>query len=235
VGKIISTPNLSLEVIGVLEEQGATLGNDQDDMLAIPLSTGLSQLPDSQRRQLFFQARIDPKLNADDGADIVRDALRRIKGVQPKEREGFMVFSPKQITGIISGITANITAVAGGMVSVALLVGGIGIMNIMLVSVTERTREIGVRKAVGAKRRDIMAQFLIEASFLSLLGGAVGILVGFSLGAVLGKSLLGQVGGIPLWAILAGFGVPAAVGLVFGLYPAAKASKLDPIEALRFE
>src|SRR5262249_19785421 len=155
-------PQLSLEVIGVLEEQGASLGNDPDNNVLIPLSTGRALLSDVQRRQLFFQARIDPKYSADDGADLVEDALRRVKGLRDKEPSGFKVFSPKQIVGIVSTITGAITAVAGGMVSIALLVGGIGIMNIMMVSVTERTREIGTRKAVGAKRRDILLQFLIE-------------------------------------------------------------------------
>ena len=121
------------------------------------------------------------------------------------------------------------------MVSIALLVGGIGIMNIMLVSVTERTREIGVRKAVGAKRRDIMLQFLIEAAFLCIMGGAIGVGLGFVLGAAIGKALLGTMGAVPLWALISALGVPAAIGLIFGLYPAAKASKLDPIEALRYE
>jgi len=235
IGRIIQTPTLSLEIIGVLEEQGTTMGQDPDNNLMIPLSTGSAMLSDIQRRQLMFQARIDPKIAADDGADMVRDALRRIKGFKPKEREGFQVFSPKQIASIIGNITGVIGAVAGGMVSIALLVGGIGIMNIMLVSVTERTREIGVRKAVGAKRRDIMLQFLIEAALLAVFGGAVGIVIGFIAGAALGKALLGTAGTIPLWAVLAAFGVPALIGVIFGLYPAAKASKLDPIEALRFE
>ena len=234
-GRIISTPTLSLEVIGVLEEQGGQLGNDPDQNILIPLSTGMAQLTEAQRRQLFFQARVDPRLSADDGAELVEDALRRIKGLRGNEPSGFKVFSPKQITGIISGITGTITAVAGGMVSIALLVGGIGIMNIMLVSVTERTREIGVRKAVGAKRRDIMLQFLIEASFLCILGGAIGVGLGYVIGAALGKALLGTMGAVPLWAVVSAFAVPAAIGLVFGLYPAAKASKLDPIEALRYE
>jgi len=235
IGQIITTPSLSLEVIGVLEEQGAQLGNDPDQNILIPLSTGLAQLSEDQRRHLFFQARIDPRLTADDGADLVEDALRRIKGLRGKELSGFKVFSPKQITGIISGITGTITAVAGGMVSIALLVGGIGIMNIMLVSVTERTREIGIRKAVGAKRRDILLQFLIEAAFLCILGGAIGVGLGFVMGALLGKALLGSIGSVPMWALISAFAVPAAIGLIFGLYPAAKASKLDPIEALRYE
>ena len=234
-GHLISTPTLSLEIIGVLEEQGAQLGNDPDQNILIPLTTGMAQLTEAQRRQLFFQARVDPRLSADDGAELVEESLRRIKGLRGTEPSGFKVFSPKQITGIISGITGTITAVAGGMVSIALLVGGIGIMNIMLVSVTERTREIGVRKAVGAKRRDIMLQFLIEAAFLCIMGGAIGVGLGFVLGAAIGKALLGNMGAVPLWALVSALGVPAAIGLVFGLYPAAKASKLDPIEALRYE
>jgi putative ABC transport system permease protein len=232
---LVVNKNLSLEIVGLLESQGGSLGNDPDDVIMVPLSTGISQLTETQRRQLFFQARVDPRLSADDGADMVTDALRRIKGLRGKQPNSFRVFSPKQITGIVSGITGTITAVAGGMVSIALLVGGIGIMNIMLVSVTERTREIGVRKAVGAKRRDIMLQFLIEAAFLCLLGGAIGVGLGFILGAILGKALMGTMGSVPLWAITSALAVPGAIGLIFGLYPAAKASKLDPIEALRYE
>jgi len=235
IGRMIQTPTLSLEIIGVLEVQGNTLGQDRDSTAMIPLSTGMAMLSDAQRRQLMFQARIDPKISADEGADLVKDALRRIKGVKPKEREGFEVSSAKQIASMIGDITAVIGLVAGGMVSIALLVGGIGIMNIMLVSVTERTREIGVRKAVGAKRRDILLQFLIEAALLAVFGGAVGIVLGYVSGAALSKAMMGVTGSIPLWAILAAFGVPALIGVIFGLYPAARASKLDPIEALRFE
>ena len=235
IGKLLQTPTLSLEIVGVLEERGTTIGSDPDSNVIIPLSTGLALLTDQQRRQLFFQVRIDPKISADDGADLVGDALRRIKGLKPKEQEGFRVFSPKQFASIIGSITGIITSVAGGMVSIALLVGGIGIMNIMLVSVTERTREIGIRKAVGAKRKDVLLQFLIEAALLSVFGGTAGILLGYGLGAIVGKALLGTVGRIPLWAVVSAFAVPAAIGVIFGLYPAAKASKLDPIEALRYE
>ena len=235
IGKLLQTPTLSLEIVGVLEERGTTIGNDPDSNVIIPLSTGLALLTDQQRRQLFFQVRIDPKISADDGADLVGDALRRIKGLKPKEQEGFRVFSPKQFASIIGSITGIITSVAGGMVSIALLVGGIGIMNIMLVSVTERTREIGIRKAVGAKRKDVLLQFLIEAALLSVFGGTAGILLGYGLGAIVGKALLGTVGRIPRWAVVSAFAVPAAIGVIFGLYPAAKASKLDPIEALRYE
>lgn len=235
IGQIISTDTLSLEVIGVRETQGSSLGNDPDDQILIPLSTGLPILPETSRRQLFFQAKIDPSFNADDGAELVEESLRRIKGIKSGEPNSFRVFSSKQITALVGNITAIITSVAGGMVSIALLVGGIGIMNIMLVSVTERTREIGVRKAVGAKRKDILTQFLIEASFLCVLGGAVGILLGYILGAGVGILLLGEMGGIPLWSVISAFLVPAGIGLIFGMYPANKASKMDPIEALRYE
>ncbi len=235
IGQIISTDTLSLEIIGVRETQGSSLGNDPDDQIIIPLKTGLPILPEQTRRSLFFQAKIDSSMNADDGAELVEDALRRIKGIKSGEPTSFRVFSSKQITALVGNITAIITSVAGGMVSIALLVGGIGIMNIMLVSVTERTREIGVRKAVGAKRKDILTQFLIEASLLCVLGGAVGILLGYAMGAIVGIFLLGEMGGIPLWSVISAFVVPAAIGLIFGMYPANKASKMDPIEALRYE
>jgi putative ABC transport system permease protein len=235
IGRLVQTPALTLEIVGVLEEQGATLGGDPDSNALIPLSTGLAMLSDQQRRQLMFQVRIDPRISADDGAELVREGLRRVKGLRAKEHEGFQVFSPQQITTIVGKITGWITAVAGGMVSIALVVGGIGIMNIMLVSVTERTREIGIRKAVGARRRDVLLQFLIEASLLSIFGGAIGIVTGYAVGAALGRWLVGAAGLIPLWAVVSAFAVPAAIGVIFGLYPAAKASRLDPVEALRYE
>jgi len=235
IGRVLQTPTLSLEIIGVMEERGTTMGQDPDSQVVIPLTTGMPLLSDIQRRQLFFQVRIDPRTSADDGADLVTDALRRIRGFKPKEQEGFKVFSPKEIASIVGTITGVIGTVAGGMVSIALLVGGIGIMNIMLVSVTERTREIGVRKAIGAKRQDVLLQFLIEAALLSVFGGAVGIAIGYAAGAALGQMLLGTIGTIPLWAVLCAFGVPAVIGITFGLYPAWKASRLDPIDALRYE
>jgi putative ABC transport system permease protein len=235
IGKIIQTPSLGLEIIGVLEERGATLGADPDSMILIPLRTGLPMLTEEQRHQLFFQVRIDSKVSADDGAELVTTALRRVKGLKPKEQEGFRVFSQRQFVSIVSGITRFIGAVAGGMVSIALLVGGVGIMNIMLVTVTERTREIGIRKSVGAKPRDILVQFLIEASLLSLLGGAAGIALGYAAGGAISHGFFGFVSPIPLWAVSSAFLVPAAIGILFGLYPAWKASMLDPIECLRYE
>ncbi len=234
-GQYLQTPTLSLEIVGVLQEQGTTAISDPDSNVLIPLSTGMPLLSDQQRRQLFCSVRIDPRTSADDGADLVTDSLRRIKGVKAKEHEGFRVFSPKQFASIVGNITGVIGTVAGGMVSVALLVGGIGIMNIMLVSVTERTREIGVRKAVGATRRELLIQFLIEASLLTVFGGAVGLVLGYGVGAMLSYAFLGAVSAVPLWALFCAFLVPAAIGIIFGLYPAWKASRLDPVECLRYE
>jgi putative ABC transport system permease protein len=235
IGQYLQTPVLSLEIIGVLEEQGTTVVADPDSNVIIPLSTGMPLLNETQRRQLFCSVRIDDRMNAEDGADLVTDALRRIKGVKPKEQEGFRVFTPRQFASIVGSITGVIGTVAGGMVSIALLVGGIGIMNIMLVSVTERTREIGVRKAVGATRRELLVQFVIEASLLSVLGGAAGLVLGYGIGAVLSYAFLGAVSPVPLWALICAFAVPAMIGIAFGLYPAWKASELDPIECLRYE
>jgi len=236
VGQYISTLGMSLEIVGVMEELGgAGVLGEQDIVMFIPITTGMATLPDNRRRQLSFDARYDPNLDVDDVEDLVRDALRRIRGVKSNEVEGFNLTTMKQEVDTFNTIFAAITGIAGGMVGIALLVGGVGIMNIMLVSVTERTREIGVRKAVGAKRRHIMLQFLVEATVLCLLGGALGILIGFVVGNTLSKILFNQIRAIPMWAFVAGFGVPAAIGIFFGYYPAAKASKLDPIESLRYE
>ena len=235
IGQFILFQDMSLEIIGVMEELGATMLYDQDDFMIIPITTGMAILPDDQRRQLSFSAHYDPRLDAFEAEDIVRDTLRRIRGVKSNEVEGFKVTSRKREAGQFNTIIAAITGIAGSMVGIALVVGGIGVMNIMLVSVTERTREIGVRKAVGAKRSHIKAQFLVEAAALCLLGGALGLLIGHAIGTALSKLIFNQIRIIPIWAFAVGFGIPAAIGIVFGYYPASKASKLDPVESMRYE
>jgi len=235
VGQFILAQGMSLEIVGVFEEVGTATFFSPDKVIVIPITTGMAALSDNQRRQLSFQARYDPKLSPDDAEDMVREALRRICGVKSNEIEGFMVFTMKQEVARLNAITAAVTGIAGAMFSIALLVGGIGVMNIMLVSVTERTREIGIRRAVGATRRHIVLQFLIEATLLCLFGGALGILLGFFVGAGLSKLAFDQSHGIPVWAVIAGFGIPAAIGIIFGYYPATKASKLDPVESMRYE
>jgi putative ABC transport system permease protein len=142
-----------------------------------------------------------------------------------------------ELLDTFTSILGSVTLVVAGVVGIALIVGGIGIMNIMLVSVTERTREIGLRKAIGARRRDILVQFLVEAVALSLVGGILGLAAGWGLGALVAAVLPGDwpAAYVPLWAVALAFGFCSLVGVAFGLYPAAKASRLDPIEALRYE
>ncbi len=234
-GANITVGKLNLEVVGVLESRGSIGGYDRDDLVIIPLTTGEDLLTESQKSRVSFQIRLQSDLKAEEGAEMVREGLRRVRGLRPGEPDTFTVSSSQEMAKMVGTATKAIASVAGGMVSIALLVGGIGIMNVMLMSVTERTREIGVRKAVGAKRKDVLLQFLVEASLLSVLGGAIGIVVGTFSGLAISHALVGEYGAPPTWAILCAFAVPALIGLVFGLWPAAKAAKLDPIEALRYE
>lgn len=235
IGKYFSVGDLMVQIIGVLEEQGKSLDKDPDGQVLIPITTGLSVLTDRQRNDFMFQVKLDPKLSAEGGAQLIENTLRRIKGLRPQEPSGFKASTPKQAAEMIGKITTAITAVAGGMVSIALLVGGIGIMNIMLVSVMERTREIGVRRALGAHRSHILTQFLVEAALLSLSGGVMGMVIGYLAGLGLCRVLMGTSGGVPIWAVFSAFAIPVGIGIIFGFYPAARASKLDIIDALRYE
>jgi putative ABC transport system permease protein len=224
-------------VIGVMERKGQTLGQDLDDLVLVSFETALKLFGRSagDRVQLRLQAR------STDEVDAVRDAikgmLRKRHHLVPGQRDDFDVVSQDEILKSVTSFLSGLTAIIGGVVAISLLVGGIGIMNIMLVSVRERTREIGVRKAVGARRQDILVQFLIEAVTLSLAGGLLGLAAGYGLGsfviAVLPVDL--PPAHVPLWAATLACGFSAAVGLFFGIYPAGKAAALDPIEALRYE
>lgn len=175
-----------------------------------------------------------------DGVTVARamDAttvqLRRMRGLRPADPNTFDMITSDQILDVFNRLTGVFFLVMIVLSSVALLVGGIGVMAIMLVSVTSRTREIGVRKAVGASRREIMWQFLIEAATLTLVGGAIGIAVGLTAGEVL-KRLLGFETGVPVWSAVTATAVSVGIGLAFGLLPASRAARLDPIEALRYE
>ncbi|TSC65219.1 MAG: putative ABC transport system permease protein, partial [Candidatus Doudnabacteria bacterium Gr01-1014_77] len=173
-----------------------------------------------------------------DSIPIAREEVERVLRYNHKisdpEKDDFTVRNPQDALSLLSNITSVLTIFLGAIAGISLLVGGIGIMNIMLVSVTERTREIGLRKAIGAKRKDILSQFLIEAVFLTVLGGVIGIFLGY-LGAI-GIALIGKwTPVVSLGSILLAFGVCTLFGLIFGIYPANKASKLSPIEALRYE
>ena len=179
---------------------------------------------------------VDPELS-DEAEAEVRFLLRKMRKLKPGEPDTFQVMALNQMIDQLKAMAAGITAIAGGIVGISLLVGGIGIMNIMLVSVSERTREIGLRKAVGATPAAVLMQFLLEAITLCLVGGFVGLAIGnaFAFGLTLIPDAGLDQATVPLWAVLMSFAFSATVGVVFGMFPAFKASRLDPIEALRHE
>jgi putative ABC transport system permease protein len=236
-GRDITIGNTVFTVIGVMEKLGQILGANRDSLVVIPYTTARELYGETATQQYL---RLDLKArDAEDVArakDMITDLLRRRHGLRHGMSDDFQVTLQEELLETTSSILGAITKVVGAVVGIALLVGGIGIMNIMLVSVTERTREIGVRKAVGARRTDVLLQFLIEAVTLSAIGGAIGILAGWGLGALGAKLIPGfPAAHVPLWAVMLGFGFSSVVGIFFGIYPAAKAAALDPIESLRYE
>lgn len=232
VGKDVRSGPHKFLVVGVLEEKGSFMGQSQDNLVMIPLTT----LQKVAGERLNVDIGVEPKRPGamESALDEVVTLLRRRRGVPYDQPNDFETLTQDSLMEIFHNITRAAFAVVIGVASISLLVGGIGIMNIMLVTVTERTREIGIRKALGARRRDILWQFLIEATVLSGIGGILGILLGFSLGKMVGAlSPLPSI--VPLWTIFLGLGFSALVGMFFGIYPATKAARLDPIEALRYE
>jgi putative ABC transport system permease protein len=203
----------------------------------IPFGTAVGVYGDEvARTQVGILVRAKSADVVDQAADQIEDSLRVRHRLRPDQPNDFEISTQKEFLKTVTKVTNAIAYVVAGIVSIALLVGGIGIMNIMLVSVTERTREIGVRKAVGARRGHILLQFIIEAVMLALTGGVVGIVAGMGVGALAAKVIPNWPGAsVPLWSVILSFGFSSAVGLFFGIYPAAKASRLDPIESLRYE
>ncbi len=218
-------------VIGVMEEKGAGLTGNLNDQAYIPITTFMKKLSNS-RFVSYYMAQA--KSGDEASAAVGEIEYFLIKYLEDEEQEKFNLFSQDQILDTISSVTAALSLMLGGIAAISLLVGGIGIMNIMLVSVTERTREIGIRKALGAKNKNIMSQFLIEALSLSGMGGLIGIAFGW-----LGAYAIAQAGKWPLVvspiSILLVFSFALIIGLFFGLYPAMKAAKMDPVDALRYE
>jgi putative ABC transport system permease protein len=224
------------KVIGIMEERGELLGFSQDDFVLLPYATARRLMGASRDLDIQIQLLVDDISRQDEVKERIRRVLRQEHGLKPGQPDDFKVQTPEQLTESFNTVINAITAVMAGIVGISLLVGGIGIMNIMLVSVTERTREIGILKALGATRQDILLQFLIEALALCMIGGLIGVAAGYGLGALVATLLPGfPPAHVPLWAVALSFGFCAAVGVLFGIIPAAKAAQLDPIDALRYE
>jgi len=235
-GEALRVADRACRIIGVMESKGQLFGQEFDKFVMVPFETAVGMFGDDAARQIALLVRATKPELVDQTADAIEDALRVRHRLRPDQPSDFKVSTQKEFLKTVNKIFNAVTYTVAGVVSIALLVGGIGIMNIMLVSVTERTREIGVRKAVGARRTHILQQFVIEAITLALVGGVVGIAMGFLVGQVAAKLIPNWPGSfVPLWAVVLSFGFCSAVGLFFGIYPAAKAARLDPIESLRYE
>lgn len=224
------------KIVGLLETKGELMGFNQDDRLLMPFATMQSLQGNQTRTDIQILLSLTASADAEDTVRQLTALLRDGRDLEPGEDDDFVIQTSEQLMETFDNIIGTMTLVVGGIVGISLLVGGIGIMNIMLVSVTERTREIGICKAIGAKRHHILMQFLIEAMLLSLLGGLIGLAIGYGLGALIAGSIPGfPPAVIPWWAIALALGFSGLVGMVFGILPAARAANLDPIDALRYE
>jgi putative ABC transport system permease protein len=228
-GKVVTLSDARYRVVGIMQMKGTSLGWDIDDVVFIPVTSG---------QELFDTDGLFEILASTPRAEDVDRAIAQIKDVlirRHANKEDFTIQTQGAILSTMNTILGVLTAVLGGIAGISLLVGGIGIMNIMLVSVRERTREIGIRKALGARNRDIMAQFLIEAITLSGAGGIIGIIAGVGLALLIPVFVTVLPTSVSAWSIVMAFSFSAAVGVFFGVYPARKASLQDPIQALRYE
>ena len=234
VGTSILLDGRRFRVIGVLESKGSFFGQSLDDVILIPYTTALKMYPVFRRSMVIAGQAVSAEAVPEAKAQVT-NLLRRRHGLEAYQPDDFIVQTQGEILAAFNNVGTVAVSVLAGIVGISLLVGGIGIMNVMLVSVTERTREIGLRKAVGARRRDILLQFLTEAMTLSLIGGGLGIALGYALSSLasLHPRMVDVV--VPVWAVLLGFGISAGTGVVFGIVPALKAALLNPIDALRHE
>ena len=236
IGKYIQVNRIQFQIVGVLQTKGSgTFGQDQDDVVIIPLSTALRRVFNRTYLSTISVECASPE-KMELATEQITSLLRRRHHLRPpyEENDDFQVRSQSALLEVSQSVTGTMTALLGGVAVVSLIVGGIGIMNIMIVSVTERTREIGIRKAVGATGHDILLQFLTESLVVSILGGLIGIALG-----IVGSKVVGNILGWPAvvrpQSLILSFVVSAAIGIFFGIYPARKAASLHPIDALRYE
>ena len=233
IGKIVRLNGLTFEVVGVFEpHQGLFGGPGVDNFVIIPYKTFHKMYPNIKEVVLVMKARSNETMDA--AKEETTEVMRRRRRVPAHKPNDFEMTTADLITDLWAQLTSAIVMLTLIIASIGLLVGGIGVMNVMLVSVTERTAEIGVRKAIGAKRRDITSQFLLEAMTLTGIGGVIGILAASSI-VMLIPLLTSWEATVPLWAIAAGEIVSIGIGVIFGVWPAMKAARLDPVEALRYE
>jgi putative ABC transport system permease protein len=233
IGKEIRVDGIPYTIIGVGDRQGKTLGQSQDNWVAIPITTYQQLYGYNDSVDIYARAGGDAQV-MERAKDQARVIMRSRRHNAPGQPDDFELETNDTFLDIWKQISSLFAAVVLGLASIALVVGGVVIMNIMLVSVTERTREIGVRKALGAKQRDVLLQFLIESGFLALVGGALGVLSGILVGKII-TVVIGFPTAVPIWAIFLGLVLATSVGIFFGVYPASKAAKLDPVVALRAE
>ncbi|MET3292168.1 UNVERIFIED_CONTAM: putative ABC transport system permease protein [Brevibacillus sp. OAP136] len=233
IGQTIQINKIPFEIIGVLKSQGSSGMTNNDDKVIIPITTAMSRVTGGRNISTLYVSASSSDMMQKAQYDI-QNTLRVAHNLRPRQEDDFQIRSQTDILTTAQGVSSIMTALLSGIAAISLVVGGIGIMNIMLVSVTERTREIGIRKAIGAKRSDILRQFLIESVTLSLLGGIVGILVGIGAAYLVGK-LASMTIAISFAPVLYAFMSSMIVGVVFGVYPARKAAQLKPIDALRYE
>lgn len=239
VGQYIKVKGQNIRVVGVLPKRGQVSAFNVDELVLLPYSTAQKEILGINYYQEIF-IRVADGADVDRAASDIKITLRELHNITDPEKDDFFVMTQKDIVDRLSTITQILTVFLTMIASISLVVAGIGIMNIMLVSVTERTREIGLRKALGATNKDVLQQFLFESVILTVSGGAIGTLIAtllsFLASIILQKQFnLAWPFQLPLYAIILGVGVATAVGLVFGLYPARKAAQKDPIEALRYE
>jgi len=232
IGKSIQINGVPFEVVGVAKQLGSVFGQSQDNFVMIPIDTYFKMFG-TQRGMMLVAKAIDQE-HLLEAQDEVTMLLRAFRHLRPDQEDNFGIISSDSIANLWQRLTAAIAATAVGIVSVFMVVGGIVIMNIMLAAVTERTHEIGIRKSLGARRADILNQFLVESATLSATGGVIGVLIAWVV-AVVVRNAASIPMALPLASVAIGVGLSAIVGLFFGIYPARQASKLDPIEALRME
>jgi len=233
IGKNIKINNVPFQVIGVTTATGSTGFQSSDDLITAPISTIQARLIGQKTvRTILVSATSEDLMQT--AQDEITAALRQTHKIPEGKDNDFRVQNQADMLETMQSVTQTMTMLLGGIAGISLLVGGIGIMNIMLVSVTERTREIGIRKAIGAKGTDILLQFLIEAVVLSILGGGIGIALGYGGSSLAGKALALDTS-ISVSSVFMAFGFSAAIGIIFGVFPARKAAAMDPIDALRYE